>query len=104
MNIDLSGKQAIVVGGGGAIGLAISKALAEAGANVTVLGIRLDALDKTRLVGRKLDLTSVGAIRQAVDEVTGESCLDVLVHAAGVNISLSLTYRKRTGISLWGSI
>ena len=38
MNIDLSGKSAIVTGSTGGIGLAIANGLANAGAGVTLVG------------------------------------------------------------------
>jgi NAD(P)-dependent dehydrogenase (short-subunit alcohol dehydrogenase family) len=41
---DLSGRRALVTGGGGGIGFGISEALVEAGAHVVVMG-RSDAAD-----------------------------------------------------------
>ncbi|KAG1648732.1 D-beta-hydroxybutyrate dehydrogenase [Nymphon striatum] len=43
--MDLSGKHALVTGGGTGIGLAIAKALAEAGAQVTITGRRIEVLE-----------------------------------------------------------
>lgn len=43
---DLSGKHAIVTGGGTGIGLGIAQALAEAGAQVTITGRRKEVLDE----------------------------------------------------------
>ena len=86
MKIDLTGKKAIVGGGGGAIGLAIAKELAEAGAKVTVFDVRLDALASCpELSGQKVDFTNMEAIRKAVDAVCGR--IDILVNAAGVNFN-----------------
>jgi NAD(P)-dependent dehydrogenase (short-subunit alcohol dehydrogenase family) len=44
---DLSGKHALVTGGGSGIGAAIAFALADAGANVTICGRRMDELEFT---------------------------------------------------------
>lgn len=85
MVIDLAGKGAIVAGGAGAIGLAISKVLAEAGASVTVFDINLEPLaGSPQLAGREVDLADVEAIRSGVDECG--AALDILVHVAGVNL------------------
>ncbi len=86
MRIDLSGRRAIVAGGAGAIGLAISRCLADAGATVSVLDINLDSLKAdNRLIGMEVDLMSVATIRSAVNEVA-KSGLHIVVHSAGVHI------------------
>jgi len=48
MNIDLSGKKAIVAGGSRGIGRAIALACAEAGASVSICARGADALEKAR--------------------------------------------------------
>ena len=45
MQIDLSGKTALVTGSTAGIGLAIASGLANAGAQVTITGRRQDKLD-----------------------------------------------------------
>ncbi|HEX3937601.1 MAG TPA: SDR family NAD(P)-dependent oxidoreductase, partial [Xanthobacteraceae bacterium] len=44
---DLTGKHALVTGGGSGIGASIAATLAGAGARVTIVGRRKDALDQT---------------------------------------------------------
>lgn len=85
IQINLTGKNAVVAGGGGAIGFAIAELLAEAGAKITVFDIKLEALAGHRAItGRRVDLTSVDAINKAVEETSADG-LDILVHAAGIN-------------------
>jgi 2-deoxy-D-gluconate 3-dehydrogenase len=91
MEINLSGKKAIVAGGGGAIGFAIAKGLSAAGAVVTVFDINIDGLEgQSEVAGKLVDLTSVETIREAVDEVGGSDGLDVMVNSAGINPAISV--------------
>jgi NAD(P)-dependent dehydrogenase (short-subunit alcohol dehydrogenase family) len=86
MEINLTEKKAIVAGGGGAIGFAIARALSSAGAEVGVLDLNLDALEgQSELAGTLVDLTSVEAIREAVDDFGGSGGIDVMVNSAGIN-------------------
>jgi NAD(P)-dependent dehydrogenase (short-subunit alcohol dehydrogenase family) len=73
--VDLTGKRAIVTGGGSGIGLVTARALASAGAEVTVAA---------RNVGTsaELDLADLDSVRRFVDRWTGP--LDILVNNAGV--------------------
>jgi 3-hydroxybutyrate dehydrogenase len=52
--MDLSGKHALVTGGGTGIGLAIAQALAGAGAAVTITGRRVDMLNRAAALGPRL--------------------------------------------------
>ena len=45
MNVDLTGKTAVVTGGGGVLCSVIATALAKSGAKVAVLDIRQEAAD-----------------------------------------------------------
>jgi NAD(P)-dependent dehydrogenase (short-subunit alcohol dehydrogenase family) len=92
--LDLTSKTAVVVGGTSGIGLALSKGLAEAGANVVPTGrrrelIRSAAADIEKL-GRKsmvvtsdvTDRASLEALRDAVLKEFGR--VDILVNCAGM--------------------
>ena len=92
----LTGKIAIVTGGGRGIGRSIAEALADAGADVAVAARNLpplqDAVKAVEAKGRRakaysLDLRSVAALRQLVDDVVRDfGDLDILVNNAGVQL------------------
>lgn len=84
---DLSGRRALVTGGGGGIGLGISQALAEAGARVAVIG-RSDAADEAaaRVGGTavRADLSDRDGLRRGFeDAVESLGGLDILVTSHG---------------------
>jgi 2-deoxy-D-gluconate 3-dehydrogenase len=84
---DLSGRRALVTGGGGGIGLGISEALAGAGARVAVLG-RSDAADEAagRVGGTavRADLSDRDDLRRGFEEaVASLGGLDILVASHG---------------------
>jgi 2-dehydro-3-deoxy-D-gluconate 5-dehydrogenase len=84
---DLSGRRALVTGGGGGLGLAISEALAGAGARVAVIG-RSDAADEAaaRVGGTavRADLSNRDGLRRGFEEaVESLGGLDILVASHG---------------------
>jgi len=88
---DLSGKTAVVTGGGRGLGLGISKALLEAGADVIVFGrspvpseltARGDALGR-QVHSVQLDLADSEAIAVAAQQVLSTRRVDILVNNAG---------------------
>jgi 3-oxoacyl-[acyl-carrier protein] reductase len=104
---DLSGRVALVTGGGGAIGGASAVALAQAGADVVIVDLRpepaQDVAERIQALGR----TSFVLIGDAADyQVTGELAaqalkrsgkVDVLVNVAGSGqpkTFLELTYEE----------
>ena len=88
---DLTGKIAVVTGGGRGLGLGISDALLEAGADVIVLGrtpVPTELTKHAAALGREvrfvaLDLADSGAIARAVQHVLTTQQVDILVNNAG---------------------
>lgn len=97
---DLSGKVAIVVGGGTGLGRGMACGLASAGATVVIASRRLEVLQQAaqemgeetggKVVPMQLDVTSVAAVQEFVSKV-GEQFghIDILINSAGVNIRKS---------------
>ena len=83
----LNGKKALVAGASRGIGLAIAKAIAEAGAEVTLAARSFDTLEEhaKALNGHalKLDFTSSESIHDAARTV-GD--VDILINVAGTNL------------------
>jgi 3-hydroxybutyrate dehydrogenase len=82
-NLYLSGKHALVTGGGSGIGAAIATALAGAGATVTIVGRRQEALDAVA--------AQSSTIRSLTADVTDEAAVARLfseAHAASGVISI----------------
>ncbi|WP_108661744.1 SDR family oxidoreductase [Acuticoccus kandeliae] len=80
---DLTGRRAVVAGGGGAIGGAIARRFAELGVAVEVWDLALPEAWRDR--GRVVDVTDAAAVtdamKAAADTLGG---LDILVYAAGI--------------------
>ena len=93
--IDLSGKNALVTGGGGVLCSEFAKALAACGANVAVCDLRLDAAQKVvdeitaeggtaiAVAANVLDKASLEAAREEIIAKFGT--LDILLNGAGGN-------------------
>ncbi|THF54842.1 SDR family NAD(P)-dependent oxidoreductase [Ollibium composti] len=86
----LSGKHALVTGGGGGLGLAIAKALAAAGARVTVAGRRADVLEAAKaeiggdVASRTMDLSDLASLKDAAADIeASRGAVDILVNNAG---------------------
>ena len=115
---DLTGKRAVVTGGGTGIGLAMATALADAGATVTLWGRRQEKLDEAVAANEK-----AGFLSQAVDVSDPEQVangfaeavqrmggLDIVVANAGISAgSTKLTdvtpeeFRKVLAVNLDGA-
>ncbi|MFN8623817.1 MAG: SDR family NAD(P)-dependent oxidoreductase [Chloroflexota bacterium] len=98
--IDLSGRVALVTGGGAGLGVTLCRTLAEAGADVAVLGRTATSVESTaaavRALGRRAiaihaDLRDAAQVRAAVERTAAElGRLDILVNNAGVYPHASL--------------
>jgi 2-dehydro-3-deoxy-D-gluconate 5-dehydrogenase len=93
---DLRGKVAIVTGGNGGIGLGIARGLADAGADIAVVG-RNEAKSRAavtdlkahgvRAIAVAADVTDKAAVAAMVARVASElGRVDILVNNAGINI------------------
>ncbi|MFE2040522.1 SDR family NAD(P)-dependent oxidoreductase [Streptomyces sp. NPDC059477] len=76
-DFDLTGRRALVTGGGDGLGRQLTEALVDAGATVTICGRRPGPLERT---AAELDPGTVTAIRA---DVTDPADVDALVAAAG---------------------
>ncbi len=85
--IDLTGKRALVTGGGKGIGAAISKRLLEAGAEVTIADMDPDVQEIANELSASFalcDITDAEQLGSAVRHAANESHLDILVNNAGI--------------------
>ncbi len=93
----LTGRRALVTGGGRGLGRVIARALAEAGADVAVAGRTLDVCEEAareiatatgrRTLALVADVTQAADVERLVREVeAGLGPIDILVNNAGVNI------------------
>ncbi|NUU16417.1 glucose 1-dehydrogenase [Cellulomonas humilata] len=88
---DLHGRTAAVTGGGRGLGLGISTALLEAGADVIVFGrsaLPAELVDLAATLGRQLhfvalDLADADAVAATAAQVLAEHRVDILVNNAG---------------------
>ncbi len=92
MNIDLTGKTAIITGSTAGIGLATAKGLAKAGARVIINGRRAEGVEKAMLTLRKCmpvadvagftgDLGTAEGCRNLIDTFHG---CDILINNLGI--------------------
>ena len=93
----LDGRVALITGGSGGLGQVFGRALAGAGADVALLGRRIDAAEAaadaiTAETGRRVlalgaDVTKPDEVGAAVTRVYDElERLDILINSAGVNV------------------
>jgi 2-dehydro-3-deoxy-D-gluconate 5-dehydrogenase len=96
VSFDLSGKVAIVTGGNGGIGLGMARGLADAGADIAVVGRNAEkskaaaaelAARGVRAIAVTADVTDKQAVAAMVERVARElGRIDILINNAGINI------------------
>ena len=98
----MDGQVAVVIGGTGALGLALARGLARNGAKVVVASSKRESCDHAvaalaaegiDALGRQVDVTnrrSLVELRDAALQITGK--IDMLVNCAGANVASSFLY------------
>ena len=111
----LNGQHAVVTGGGSGIGAVVAKKLSDAGAKVTLMGRRLDALERTAATLKQAqvvpcDVSDEALVEQAfVQAVKGFGPVSILINNAGMASSapfhkLTLkSFRQVLDINLLGT-
>lgn len=80
---DISGKSAVITGGGDGIGRALALELAKAGANVAITDIRGDAAEVVAVEAAALGVKSVGLACDVTDEASIEKMAAKAVEELG---------------------
>jgi NAD(P)-dependent dehydrogenase (short-subunit alcohol dehydrogenase family) len=84
MTMSVSGKHALVTGGGSGIGSTIALALAEAGAAVTICGRRKEPLEKTAAASTRMSTIVADVTDQtSIAQVYNRGPFDIVVANAG---------------------
>lgn len=105
--IDLSGKHALVTGGGTGIGRAIALALAEAGAKVTITGRRLEPLQEVAghnpaIFPRVMDVTDEENVVHTITEaIASDGPIQICVPNAGIAETVPL---RKMSLDFWHKI
>lgn len=96
---DLTGKTALVTGGGRGIGRSIALALAEAGADVAVTSRTKEELEKVcgeisefsrKTFYQQMDIRDMNSMSEFTERLVKEQgSIDILVNAAGLNVRKS---------------
>ena len=90
--ISLEGKTALVTGGGTGIGFAIAAEMADAGADVVIVGRREEKLREAagkigeKCTWRVFDVTETEKYDEFFEELEKKAPIDILVNNAGINI------------------
>lgn len=96
----LTGRHALITGGGSGIGRLIAETLAAAGAKITIAGRRQDTLDETAAAltaagadaataaGDVTDLAALKSFISGISSARGD--IDILINGAGVNPRLPI--------------
>ena len=95
-SFQLQGRKALITGSSGGIGLALARALSQAGAQVVLNGRNVGKMERAvellhaeglaAVSGRAFDVTDAAQVRAAIEAVEAEGPLDILINNAGMQI------------------
>jgi NAD(P)-dependent dehydrogenase (short-subunit alcohol dehydrogenase family) len=98
---NLTGKNAVILGGGGVLGASMAKGLSDAGASIVIGDYNFDNAVKVaeevkksggKAVGYQVDATSLENLQELCDKVVAEfGSIDILVNAVGGNMKDATT-------------
>jgi NAD(P)-dependent dehydrogenase (short-subunit alcohol dehydrogenase family) len=105
---DLTGRVAVITGAGSGIGAVFADALAEAGADVICVDLRMDGIERTarrvqetgrRALTVEADVTDEAALTTAIQRaIEAFGRLDVMVNNAGIGVA---TPPEETSLADW---
>jgi len=103
--MSIEGKHALVTGGGTGIGLAITRALAESGATVTITGRRAGVLNEVAgsgIYGMEMDVRDENSVARGIAKaVSKHGPVQICVANAGIATGRKL---QNTDMALWRNI
>ena len=94
-SFQLHGRRALITGSSGGIGLALARALGQAGAHVILNGRSADKLqqaaatlqsEKLSVSSQAFDVTNADEVRSAIEGIEAQGPIDILVNNAGMQI------------------
>lgn len=110
INVDLSGKVALITGAARGIGKAIAVAFADNGAKVVIADIDIDEAQKTakeigpQAVAVKVDLVDPASIEKLFDEAEAAcgATIDILANNAGAQLTLEPV--ENMPLDIWNKV
>ena len=94
-------RHALVTGGGSGIGLAIARALAQAGYAVTIAGRREEVLRASGLPFQVIDITDEESVTKGISAIETARPIDLLINNAGAATSAPF---DKTSLSLFNEM
>ena len=94
-SFQLHGRRALITGSSGGIGLALARALGQAGAHVILNGRSADKLQQAAATlqsenlsvsSQAFDVTNADEVRSAIEGIEAQGPIDILVNNAGMQI------------------